>query len=65
MKNMEKTEIILGCIVHTYEIKNDDFYGSDINETMLSRHRRAKELDKKCERFSPMMTKSPLASRIA
>ena len=62
---MAQFEIILGCEVYSYEIKNNDIYGSDINEQMLSRHHKARELDKKCERFSPMMTNSPLASKIA
>lgn len=47
------TEEIAGCIVNTYIFKNDDIYDSHINEIMLERKRRSREIDKKCDRFSP------------
>lgn len=51
---MENFEMILDCEVYTFKIKNDDIYGSKINEEMLARHRRAKELDRDLARFSPV-----------
>lgn len=62
---MAKFEIILGCEVYSYEIKNDDIYGSEINEQMLSRHRKSKEIDRECARFSPMASRARRERNIA
>lgn len=51
---MEQIEYIAGCIVRTYELKNDDIYGSNINEMMLDRRHRAVKLDQKCDLYSPL-----------
>ena len=60
---MKDFEIILGCKVYSYEIKNNDIYGSDINEKMLERHRRSRELDIKCARFSPTFSRGAALTR--
>ena len=65
VKMMDNFEIILGCEVYSYEIKNDDIYGSKINEEMLARHRRAKELDRDLARFLPVAQRNENARRIA
>ncbi|MBR0234830.1 MAG: hypothetical protein IJQ37_00005 [Clostridia bacterium] len=62
---MAQFEIIHGCEVYSYEIKNDDIYDSDINEQMLTRHRRSKEIDRECAKFSPTAAQARRLGRIA
>ncbi|MBQ0124885.1 MAG: hypothetical protein KBS59_01005 [Clostridiales bacterium] len=59
---MTNYEIIAGCKVYSYEIKNNDIYGSDINELMLKRKHLSRELDRKCDKFSPSRR---IVSRVA
>lgn len=61
---MKDFEMIVGCKVHTYEIKNDNIYDSDINEQLLERRRRAREIDIKCMKYSPTLFSSYQRMRV-
>ena len=61
---MYNIEIIAGCTVYTYEIKNDDIYGSNINEEILRRRHNSRMLERRCERVSPSYRRKDNSVRI-